>query len=359
MKRLLLWVACLCLSVIQGYADEQKRISLDRNHYQETVNLSYCNIFVSLDDQDGDGGNVKVEVENLDESNALILFDRAYEEKAVKKMPTSIRFDKTFGGTKNKRTIDPYSEHRGKADEGQGNHGRMDRVMLFRPSDKFALPPITVNNGERTVCRLPIYIAKFKGKKGNKLLLLEKQVIELNIEVELKPSAEYEDVKGKFDDLMDDLTKKGICNNSKHKPSLAKQRETYSKKIDDLKAKIDRIADKHGWTPSDKGFARYGALKRQLDAIDLSSYERDCRRHGKAAPKATSGHSCSYCSLSMQQIYHQLDDLYKRIYNSSDRKGTKASVMGKVNALYKCASQRKGNDYKSKITERYNRISKM
>lgn len=359
MKRLLLWVACLCFFAAQGQADEQRKISLDRDHHQETVNLSYCNIFVSLDDQEDEDGNVKIEVENLDESNALILFDHAYEEKAIKRMPTSIRFDKTFGGTKNKRTIDPYTEYRGKANESHGNRGRMDKVMLFRPSDKYALPLVEVNNGEKTVCRLPIYIAKFKGKKGNKLLLLEKQIIELNIEVEFKPSAEYVSIKSNVDNLIADLTKNGICNNSRHKPSLAKQRENYTKKIDELKEKIDRIVDKHGWTASDNGYARYGVIKRQLDDIDLSSYERDCRRHGKAVVKSTGGHNCSYCSLSMQQIYHQLDDLYKRIYNSSDRKAAKASVIGKANALYKCASQRKGNDYKSKISERYNRISKM
>jgi hypothetical protein len=360
MRKPLLALVLLCLSLMQGYADEQKRISLSRDHARETVNLGYCNIFVSIDDEEDERGNVKIEVENLDESNALIIFDRAYEEKAIKRMPTSIRFDKTFGGTKNKRTIDPYTERRGRADEDHANHGRMNKVMLFNPSDKYALPPIEVTGAEKTVCRLPIYIAKFKGKKRNKLLLLEKQVIELNIEVELKPSAEYESVKGEYDHLMTDLAKQGICTNAKHKPSPSKQRENYNKKMEELKERIDGIAARHGWTAGDRGFARYEALKKQLDHIDLTSYERDCRRHGKTggAKVKGGGHSCSYCSLSMQQIYHQLDDLYKRIYNSSDRKAAKASVMGKANALYKCASQRKGNDYKSKITERYNRISK-
>ena len=61
-----------------------------------------------------------------------------------------------------------------------------------------------------------------------------------------------------------------------------------------------------------------------------------------------------------------MDDLYKKIYTSADRKATKQSVMGQVNALYGCctaadcakhASQwKRGGDYKSKIIERYNRI---
>ena len=347
----------LCLTVTGAKADEQRKISLDRDHSKETISLPYCNIFVSTADMEDEDGKVKIELENLDETNPLLLFDHAYEEKAIKKMPTSIRFDKTFGGTKNKRRIDPFSAKSDREDNA-GERARMNRVMLFNPSDKLDLPLITVANGEKTVCRLPVYIAKYKGKKRNKVLLLEKQVIELDLEVEFKPSAEYLDVKDKYDKLVNDLTKKGICTNPKHSPSASKQRDNYTRQIDELKEKIDAIISKHGWVPSDKGFERYDALKKQLSEIDLSEKEGDCGRH-KTRAKTAVGHSCGYCSLSMQQIYHQLDDLYKRIYNSSDRKAAKAGVMKQVNALYNCAKQRKGSDYKSKINERYSRISKI
>ena len=358
MKKTILLIVGLCLSVMGVKADEQRKISLDRDHSKETVSLPYCNIFVSIDDMEDEDGKVKIELENLDETNPLLLFDHAYEEKAIKKMPTAITFDKTFGGTKNKRKIDPFSAKSGNEDN-TGERARMNRVMLFNPSDKLDLPLITVVNGEKTVCRLPIYVAKYKGKKRNKVLLLEKQVIELDLEVEFKPSAEYLDMKDKYEKLVNDLSKKGICTNPRHSPSADKQRENFTKQIDELKDRIDAIISKHGWSPSDKGYERYNTLKKQLSEIDLSEKERDCGRHGRKPKATTGGHSCAYCSLSLQQIYHQLDDLYKRIYNSSDRKATKASVMKQVNALYNCAKQRKGNDYKSKINERYSRISKI
>lgn len=349
MKKISLLFALLFTTTLSTMADEQKSVNLSGDHTQQTVALSYMNIFVTLEDNDGETGKVKLELENLDESKALLLFDRAYDEKTVKKMPVSMTFDKTFGGTKNKRVIDPYEQ--------------ANQPMMLKPSDKFTLPLVEVQGGTPAVCRLPIYIAKFKGKKMNKLILMEKEVIELSIEVELKPSAEYLGLKDEVDALSRSIS---ICPNSKHKPTEAKQREDYQDKINSLKQKIDAAIQSHGWPSNSRAFARYSELKKSLDGIDLDSHVRDCGRHKTAAPRK--GHSCSYCSLSLQQIYHQLDDIYKRIYSSSDRKAAKAKVMGQVNALYRCctdgscskhASSWKsgGGGYKAKITERYNRIN--
>lgn len=342
-------LALLFTATLTALADEQKSVNLSADQPKATVGLSYMNIFVTLEDADGETGKVKLELENLDESKALLLFDRAYDEKTVKKMPVSMTFDKTFGGTKNKRVIDPYEQ------AGQ--------PMMLKPSDKFTLPTVEVQAGAPTVCRLPIYIAKFKGKKMNKLILMEKQVIELSIEVELKPSAEYVGFKDEVDALSRSIS---ICTNSKHKPSAAKQRENYESKINSLKQKIDEAIQNHGWPADSRAYARYNELKTTLDGIDLDAHTRDCGKHSVPTPRK--GHSCSYCSLSLQQIYHQLDDIYKRIYSSSDRKAAKAKVMGQVNALYRCctdgscskhASSWKsgGGGYKAKITERYNRIN--
>ena len=144
---------------------------------------------------------------------------------------------------------------------------------------------------------------------------------------------------------------------------MDKQKAAYQKRIDALKEKIDGIISSHGWNSNDAGYRRYEALKSKLDGVEFA--ERDCGRH--RTPVA--GHRCNYCGLSLQQIYHRLDDLYKRIYSSSNRKQTKASVMSQVNALYNCctdtkcskhaAQWKKGGDYKNKIVERYNRINSL
>ena len=345
MRKLIVCVL-FCLAIITSWADEQKKVTLSSDHQKETINLSYLNIFMTLTQTDDETGNVTIEMENLSESKMLLLFDRSYTEKQAKKMAPKLQFDKTFGGTKGQRIIDPCSE-------------QLTRVMQFRPSDKYSLPMVSVQNEGTAVVTLPIYIAKWKGSK--KLILLEKQVIELNITAELKPSAEYLDMEKRCGDLIKEIERTPVCPNKSHKPAADKQREEYTSKINELKTQIDGIVTKHGWANGDNGYRRYNELKTKLDGIQIE--ERDCGRH--KIPK-NSGHSCSYCNLSLQQIYHKLDDLYKKIYSSSDRKGTKANVLPQVNALYNCCTDAKcskhaaqwkqGGDYKSKIVERYNRI---
>ena len=357
MMKKILFLFAFCLMGMSAFADEQKKVSLSNDHNEERVELSFCNIFARLNDSDDkESGIITLELENLDESTVLIVFDRAYNEKAIKKMSKSlsIAFDKTFGGKAKGRMIDPCS-------------GQMENVVLLQPSDKQRLTEIVVNNEEPTQCRVPIYIGKFKGKK--KLLLLEKQVIELNLEASLKPSEEYIATEGKCEDLEKEIGRQTFCNNPRHKTSLAKQEEAYVKKIDALKAEIDQLIASHHWEKEDAGYIRYTALKAKLDAIDLSSRERDCGRHGAKNSGGGGGHSCKYCSLSLQAIYYQMDDYYKKIYSSNDRKAAKAKVINEVNALYKCCTDascgahasawKSGNEYKSKIIDRYNRISNM
>ena len=348
MKKILISLL-LCLIATAVLADEQKKVTLSSNHDKEMINLSYCNIFVNLKEVDDGVGEVSIELENLSESKVLILFDRSYMEKQVKKLSPKMQFDKTFGGTKGKRVIDPCSE-------------QLSSVMQLRPSDKQMLPSVRVENGATKVVMLPIYIAKYKGSKT--LILLEKQVIELDIEAELKPSAEYVDMSNECEELIGEISRTGICPNKNHRVSVDKQKENYQERIDALKSKIDGIISSHGWNSSDSGYRRFAELKTKLDGVEF--VERDCGNHRAAV---SGGHKCSYCGLSLQQIYHKLDDLYKKIYSSGDRKATKASVMSQVNALYNCctdtrcskhASQwRRGGDYKNKIVERYNRINSL
>ena len=338
----------LCLITIGARADEQRKVTLSNDHNKEMISFSYCNIFINLNESSDGEGEVSIELENLSESKVLILFNRSYTEKQVKKLSPKMQFDKTFGGTKGKRMIDPCSEELG-------------TVIQLRPSDKQSLPNVRVENEATKVVTLPIYIAKYKGKKA--LILLEKQVIELNIEAELKPSAEYSNMNTQVERLVRDITRTGVCPNKSHGTSVDKQKAAYQKQIDDLKAKIDGIISSHGWKEGDAGYRRYNELKSKLDGIEIE--ERDCGRH--RTPVA--GHRCSYCNLSLQQIYHRLDDIYKKVYSSSNRKQAKAGVMSQVNALYNCctdakcskhaAQWKKGGDYKNKIVERYNRINSL
>ena len=353
MRRTVLFIFTFCLFSIIAMADEQKKVLLSNDQSEQTIQLGYCNIFAKLNAED-ESGTVSIDLENLDESKVLIVFDRAYPEKVIKKMSKSmsIVYDKTFGGKAKNRLIDPCTTP-------------VEGVQLVKPSDKALLTEVTVTNGENSVCLIPIYIAKQKGKK---VMLLEKQLIELNIEADLKPSAEYVAMEDKYTAIEKEIGRQTFCPNPKHKTSLEKQEAPYVKKIADMKAEIDQLIASHNWKEEDGGYIRYTALKNKLDAIDLSSRERDCGRH-KGGGGGASGHSCSYCSLSLQQIYHKMDDYYKKIYSSSDRKAAKAKVIKEVNALYQCCTDpscskhasawKSGGEYKTKIIERYNRISNL
>lgn len=353
MKKLLICMTFFFLAAFSTFADEQRTIKLDDGHPKEQVRLGYCNIFVTRADMDDDGNaKVTVEIENLDESNVIILFGHAYPEKELKKLSPSITFDKNFPGTKGQRNIDTYREAR--------------NVLFIEPSEKIMLPEISVKSAETRLCRLPLYIAKYKDKKflgatttANKILLLEKQVLELEIEVEVKPDEDYIRLEKECNDLIEEISKKTFCTNSKHKPSLEIQEAPYIEKIGKIKFEIDEIINRHNWYTSDRGYQRYNEIKQKLDAIDFSNYERDCgKKHGGSKPVSSLG--CKYCKLTPQQIYHKLDDYYKKIYSSNNRKAAKDAVISDVNLLYSCGKHSpvwKNSDYKSKITDRYNRIN--
>lgn len=356
MKKTLILMAFFLFAAISTYADEQQRVKLDDEHTKEQIRLGYCNIFVTKVASDDEGNSkVTVELENLDETNVIILFGHAYPEKELKRLSPSITFDKNFPGTKGHRNIDTYEEAR--------------NVIFIEPSEKNMLPEIQVKSGEIQLCRLPLYIAKYKEKTflgvrngRTKILLMEKQILELEIEVEVKPDEDYLRLERECNALIEDISKQTFCNNSKHIPSLSRQEAPYRKKISKIIAEIDDIVNQHKWFTSDRAYQKYNALKQKLNEIDFARYERDCGINHKRASR----HRCKYCNFSLQQIYHKIDDYYKKIYNSNNRKAIKESVMADVNLLYRCctdgnctihASSWSSSEYKSKITDRYNRIN--
>ena len=362
MKRILIFMSLFFFAALENYAGEQQKVKLDDRHTKEQVRLDYCNIFVTKVDSDDDGNaKVTVEIENLNETYVIILFGHAYPEKDLKDLQPSITFDKRFNGTKGHRDIETY---RGTRNE-----------IFIEPSEKRMLPEIQVKSGEVQTCRLPFYFAQYKKKSifgsnnsSNKMLLMQKEILELEIEVEVKPDEDYVRLEGECNTLTEEISKKKFCNHPKHKPSLENQELNYITRIGKIKTEIDEIINRHNWNDSDRGYQRYNALKQKLDAIDLTAYEGDCGNHknprGNNIPPHPR-HSCKYCNYSFQQIYHKLDDYYKKIYN---RKATKESVLTDVNLLYKCctdgncskhASSWNKSEYKSKITDRYNRISNL
>lgn len=324
-------------------ANERESVKLDDDNPQWHKKIAKCNFFVKKGDIDDDGNTkVTIEIENLDENNVVILFERAYTEKCLNEQ--HIAFDKTFPGDKGQREIDTYK-------------GIPEKIYI-NPTEKRTLPEIQAKGGEVQLCRFPLYFANYKGKSRKKLLLLEQQIIELKIEVEVKPDENFSRLDKESNDLIDEISKQTFCNNPKHKVSLEKQKAPYEDKIAKIKNDIDSIVKKE-YFKKDRMAKEYENIKQKLDSIDFSRRYGDCGNH---KPTPIRRHSCKYCNLSLQAIYHKLDDYYKKLHN---RKTTKSAVIEDVKILYRCCtdvnctrhtSSWRNSEYKAKITDYYNRI---
>lgn len=348
MKRVIyLFLILLIASVRYVYGDEIKSIKLDnKGHDKETVSLPFCNIFVELqygkeDDQYG----ISIKMENISEDKILYLFDRSYNEKTLKKM--NLVYDKFFPGAKGKRVAEACD--------------RISESYRLLPSSE-TKSIIDIQNGENSIkCRLPIYIARYDEKnfvvvKKTRISLAQKEVIELDIDIELKPDEELIRLSAEADSLVTEIEKQTFCSNKNHRgPSLETLHSIYNKSIDDLKRQVSHIISSRNYMSSDKGYKDFMAVHERLSAINLEQLTvTSCDNDKKIKPKPT--HSCRYCSLSVEEIYKKLESYYIDLHNG---KITKEQVMGNVEALYNCAqknNKRTTGSYMSRISMYYNKI---
>ena len=88
MIKKILILLVLSFSIMNSYADEQRRVKLnDDKHSKEIIEVANFNIFLELTEIEENGSaRINVELENLDESKGLSLFERVYDEKTLKKM---------------------------------------------------------------------------------------------------------------------------------------------------------------------------------------------------------------------------------------------------------------------------------
>lgn len=346
-KRIFLTALLVLMTSLASFADEQKKITLNNSdHTTETIELAYCNIFVSLKNvDDNDNVEITIELENVHESNTLLLFERAYDEKTLKKMSPSITYDNVFGGSKGKRYIDVCPD--------------LKFTNKVNTSEKTKLFVKTGTEKAPLICKLPIYIAKNKNKSGNKMLLLTKEVIELEIQVQLKPDEEYISITDSYNSLIREIDSETFCTNKNHRgESLKSLKSKYEGKINDLKKKIKAILEDRGYYPSDKAYKKFMEVYSKIDAIPLDAKTvNSCPKDRK---NPIPGHNCRNCNLTYEQIYKKLENYYIDIHNG---KKTKAQVMSEVESLYTCVykntKRSANNSIKSRITTYYNKIKSL
>ena len=346
-KRIFLTTLFVMETVLASYADEQEKIILNNNdHPTETIELAYCNIIVSLKDiDDNDNVEVKVELENIHEYNALLLFDRAYDEKTLKKMSPSITYDNIFGGSKGKRYIDACSD--------------LKLTNKVCSSERAELFVKTGTEKTPIICKLPIYIAKNKNRSGSKMLLLAKEIIELEVKVQLKPDEDYISIVESYDVLIREIDSEIFCKNKNHKgESLQSLNSKYTGKIAEFKKRITSIVDSRGYYPSDKAYKKFMEVLDKLDTINLDSIIVESCPHDRK--KTNPIHKCKNCSMTYEVIYRKLENYYIDIHNG---KKTKAQVMNEVESLYTCASKNASRpddkSIKANITKYYNKIKSL
>lgn len=343
-KTVLFLLLLLTCSVHIAYSDEIKSIKLDnKGHDKETISLPFCNIIVELQQGNNEYQHgISVRLENMSEDKILYLFDRSYNEKTLKKM--NIVYEKLFPGAKGKRIVEACG-------------GLSESCRLFPSSETKSILNLQ-DNGSTIKCRLPIYIARYDEKnfivvKKSRISLAQKEVIELNIDVELKPDEDLIRLSEATDSLVNEIGRQTFCSNKNHRGSpLQSLYKIYNKSIDDLKEQVEQIVSRRNYNSSDKGYQEFMAIHNRLDSIDLEKLTvTSCGNDRKKVV-----HNCKYCSLSIEDIYKRLETYYIDLHNGEKIKG---QILDDVEALYNCAqrnSKRTTDSYMSRITTYYNRI---
>ena len=353
MKRIWMLMALLLPSL--AMFAQQQSVALSEQNPTATVQFNgMMNVFLSLDAPNVEGySNVIIEVENLDDEQVLLFFAKEYstDGKKLKKelKKDNIILDKFFHDA-----IEPY--------EG------LKKLLRVDPQSKMRLPVVSIPNGEEMPVALPVYVGKFKDKKHKQVILMNEELFTLRIQAGKGGTSEYSKLKEQTQKLIQKVQNTVICTSPKHKQA-AKDKQKLQKEIDKLVSALQKQRDK--WAGSLQTHQNYQDLIDQLQAVEFN--EGLCSKHsGKSSIGDNSGGgghiqqpvdpnaNCPYRGYSAQQIKQQLDNYYVQIYNSSNRSGAKAKVMGAVNGLYNCFTNHNHGRKKSNASEikkTYNKIN--
>jgi hypothetical protein len=346
-KRHLLLFLIAFIPLFLSAQDESKSIELNADDTEEVeAEFNICKLLVRLArTSDDEKYSLSVDVENTNDYYVM-LFGHAYTEKDLKKLRPSIRFDRTsYGGTSKNLMLC----------EGCRN----DEIVQIEPSYKRTLVfEEVVDNGSVEV---PIYIAKYKAKKflsKEKFLIMKRAIVTLNLKINSRPAidTDFPRISDSYDKLINDLSEKTFCPNSKHTPKLAKQKEPYEKRIQNLLNEIQTIKDRNDWRDKDEKYQPYKELKEKLEDIDLKEYERTCSKHKK--PNGGGDiHQCEYCNMSASSALSTLRRAYQRL----DQGASKSSVENEANRLMSCPNLKRKIGAASAgtlggINDYYNRI---
>lgn len=343
-------IICLCFSAM---ANKELSIKLDSKDRVYSERLGFAYLTFEYLYANGNNARVRVTVENITSNppHAVLIFRNEITEQSLKKDKPKIEFEKTYPGKKGTRIV-----------RGCRECNRYIDIIPAAVTDTVFTLDVPFTSSKDFV--LPLYEAKYKAKdlfkKGAYNInykIMEEHLYDVHIEVvgwsEDDPT--YVKTKNAVDSFISSLDGVKFCYNKKHSPSLKEQQRPYQEEKDSLTQVINNILDSHAeWMSTDAPHRAYSLLLSELNKVNLNNMTHDCGEH-KVKPK---GHSCSFCSLSAQEIYQRLDDLYQQLYAG---KLTKEQALKTAKSLYNCYQQnkkrKKDSSYGTKISRFYNSIA--
>lgn len=353
MRKTIFAIIACCLAVTSAFSQITFDFKLSEDKLQDEGALidyydnEHGRLFIKiLGEPDNEGRtSVQIELENNSDIYEFLLFDHVWNKKELKKQ--RIRFEKGFGG-ESTHTV-----------ENINLNVHQDKLIPRNSGKRYTFPDILVEEEKTYECKIPIHLAKPKQcwLTKKKTLYLH-SIIDCTVRVSVDNKDEvYEKLKRQCDSLMlvfdGALAREDFCTHSLHRVPFDIQTYHYTEANRVLREKIRPYILNKGWSPESKKYKRYAALLASLDKMDnaLEQYKSEKHYCGKDVVKQ---HSCAYCKLSLQDIYNRLNRHYMDLHNGTVKK---SGIMNEVNALYRCAQQRKNSDlYKAAISEFYEKI---
>ncbi len=339
----LMLLSCFCITAM---ANQELSIKLDNKNRVHSEQLEYLILRFEYLFNSGNNARVKVSVENIvQDPLALLVFRRDTDEKKLKKNKPKIEFEKKYPGmreVKGCRVADYKS---------------FDIITAAKTDTLFVIDVALTSPKD---LELPLYIAKYKprdlekkGEYGIKYKILEERLYDIHIEVKgwSEEDPIYVSIKNSVEQFILSLEDVEFCSNKKHREE---QQRPYQERRDSLINSISSIKESYMWISTDAPHIAYTKLETDLNNVNLDTHISDCGKH-KVQKR---GHICSYCSLSAQNLYHRLDDMYQQLHTGKTAKEQALKSARAINNCYlQCKRRKKDSFYGSKISEFYNRIA--
>lgn len=344
----------LILSLVSVRANTQIPIRLDDyKHNVDTITRDSFTLYIEANYKQRSSRltafELKITVENIDAENRdLLLFSDDWDELDLKtlmsgqcydkrdaKIQPKIKFHKHFAGVKGFREVD-YCEC-------------VTEDYIVKHSDTVQIVCISVTDYQNkesidAIINLPIYIANHKKNKclfgkRDKLIIVEKEYVELSIQVNLVRCNEIcKSIESRYKELENEVANDVFCSHKEHKPSLQEKKKEYFTRIEELRSEIRNEKNLFNWVETEDAFKPFRELldnMQDLEEIVEKINDVYCRTH-----KQSKNGGCRYCSRDIRSLIEEVGQIYIEIDTSDDDEidAAKKRYMKKVDAIYNCVT---------------------